>query len=404
MFSSLKNEYVKSMVVGIILLNFLIGLLALVNFIPISAIQSNVYTSIEDLNKEKEEKSIWKSPDLNADAVVMNIALNKECSVDSVFKPKHLGITTSKYLIQLNSYLDGDETVNEYVQYWHGYRVLWYPLFTVLSIKGILALAFTIVLLLILVTSYLISKDSWIFGMVWFTASSIFLLSSCVSLEYVPVTLITLISTLLILRSKPTLTNFICIGIVTMFFDFLTAETLTFTIPYLITLWKYKTSIKDGIKLGLGWLLGYVGTLGYKYLLMTIIYQENYFTQVKTIFEEHFENYSNGISVAMQMNLIVVLGEWVMKYLWIVALLAVVTIVATFIFRSKSISDSYWLQLCVLCTIPYLRYAVLDTHSLLLYYFTYRAQMVVPLCLYIMMYDNELVRLCKKKIGRGLIK
>lgn len=404
MFSSLKNEFLKSTVIGIVLLNFLIGLLVLVNFIPVQAMKENIYDSIEVLNSMERRSTSLLWSDFNADAVVMNIALNKECSTNGVLKPKHLGITTSKYLIQLNSFLDGDNTINEYVQYWHGYRVLWYPLLAVFDINGILALSFTITLVLILIITYHISKDDWVFGMVWLVSSSIFLLSCCVSLEYVPVALITLGSICILLRNEPKLWHFICIGIMTMFFDFLTAETLTFTIPYFICLWKYKTGIKDGVKFGLGWLLGYTGTLGYKCFLMTVVYHENYFTKMVDIFTKHFEHFSNGKSVAVSMNLTTILGVWVMDYLWAVILLGIGLVVVTFIFRNKNMSTGYWLQLCVLCSIPYLRYAVLDTHSLLLYCFTYRAQFIVPLCIYNLMKSNELIELYRKRLGKGLIK
>lgn len=181
----------------------------------------------------------------------------------------------------------------QYMRYWHGSTMIIRPLLMLFNIEQIYYLfAILLIILLVVLVIILIKKKTYllifslIIGLIITTSQYV---PFC--LEYVWTYLIMLISAILGIflekkekgNAKISLLMFIT-GIMTCFFDFLSTETLTFTIPILIIfiirnkeqrIKSINTEVKQIIKWMILWLLGYSLMWASKWILSSIILNVN---------------------------------------------------------------------------------------------------------------------------------
>ena len=368
--------------------NILVVLLFLVCLIPGESLRSNVIKSFPN-DTSFNNSSNLSLDDFNADAVAFNIMMadGKFSLVDNVFKAYRFGeVNTLKFIFQLKSYLYEDcNDYSEYIQYWHGYRVLWKPLLLFLDRDKIECLVFLAYLIAFLVVGHKFIKEKDYYLVLALSIVNIifiFLGGFC-TLEYIPIYFITLIGITLVYTEKcDYIVLFSCLGISTAFFDFLTAETLTFTLPFFILLYKNKAKFSDFLKCGFSWFLSYIGMFLYKYILMCIIYKENFFSKVVQIYKRDFVYDTMKVDRlnAIRFNLIKLVGD----NMWGYFILIFILFVLAYLFRSDKITASSYVISILLFIIPYVRYYILFSHSFNLWSFTYRAQMIDVLIIFLL--------------------
>ena len=383
----------------------LIFLLFLSTLIPAALTNRNLKDSYEIACTENNQINVMGAvykKDFNADAVEINIMMHdSEKKLDGVLKAPHYGCETQQYLSQLASYLNGDSTQrHEYIQYWHGYRILWKPLLVFFNITGIRIFYFIIMIFILCYTIHLmIKKKDMYLAAIYAIGNIVFLLNAAISLEYIPIALITQIGALIVYKKDNIDWTLLSIlGICTAFFDFLTAETLTFTIPCFMLLYKNQITIKKILKYGITWFISYVGTFGIKYLLLSIVYKRNYFSLSRQIYSEHLGNFSieNKFSaITTNINTAFNINGFHSNTITIIAFLIV--IILLYLIRNPSLNYNTIFSGIILFVLPYARYMVLLKHSITLCTFTFRAQMISFLIILYFFKDNILVSKAKNR-------
>lgn len=280
-FGGLNKTWQRICRCGVILLASIIGglgLLWLVSQIPRSAIHDHTkesaeyYLSFGEMKPDLIEGSDNTKRDFYADSIWLSIAYGYDGSLSSVISSKYAYIDGESAGENLHKQVQGELEANkDYSRYWHGSLVLVRPLLTVLNIRQIyilntviiIALMLTIALLLILHKEHagaVVFSASMISALIFFAGTSLEFAQAIILME-----LISIAAMYLVWKKKrknlPYLMFFA--GIVVNYLDFLTAETLTLTIPLLLVLWLRRRKKMDFVGLEkylyliVYWLAGY---------------------------------------------------------------------------------------------------------------------------------------------------
>ena len=295
-------SYLKSVLkyVFIFILTFLLLLSALlaVAKIPKSLIYNNMLESAEYLNSIPSgnyliESIISTRTDQFADTLLLNIAFHYDESnaLESVIWSKFAGYPNqyaAKYFLE--SVRDGAPAEQEYLRYWHGsneFVRLWHLFLNLKQIyicHAILMAALFIFLLRILWRNGLESEAVCLF--ISLLAVSAWVVPFC--LEYTWVFFCMLVASIIAVQLA--LSNkdqwlgclFLITGMVTIFLDFLTTETLSLLIPLLLVLRirerrgesvasQWILSLKSSIL----WLIGYCGMWISKWVLASVVLHQD---------------------------------------------------------------------------------------------------------------------------------
>ena len=180
---------------------------------------------------------------------------------------------------------------------------------------------------------------------------------------------------------------FLMIGMITVFLDFFTTETLTLTIPMLCLLTYMKKEENGGKELirfaaenTVSWVIGYIGMWVAKWGLAAIVLKKNvipyvsgHITQrmgtetrigetniIKTMFRNINclipMNYGSGFRIG-------------------VGVLLVVLVCFLVVYKKKDVCLPYVITVGAMAILPWLRFIILENHSYLHFMFTYRAQL-----------------------------
>lgn len=320
-----------------------------------------------------------------------------------------------------------DVTTESYSRYWHGsagiVRIL--LLFTdIQSIRYVIA-AVGVVLNLLLVM-HLFRRKQAVLGILYSIAflgiNGGFALTC---LEYAFVFLLIPVITLLLLKNDIIKSTnriqllFMVTGMLTAFFDFLTAETLTFTMPFVlltivrrnsnpVEMKRDKSVVKQEfflfLKTGVCWLTGYAGMFLSKWLLAAIFLGGNAFSGAVDSALNRVDGEINGLTteagtfkrfweilsgIVFRNTGCLYWGRSDMQVstiIYITVAILLVLFVIWYLFRKKK-TEYNWL-LVVVAVIPYIRFLILGNHSYLHYFFTYRAQMVTVFVILYMIYQS----------------
>lgn len=191
---------------------------------------------------------------------------------------------------------------------------------------------------------------------------------------------------------------FLVSGIVTNFFDFLTAEILTLLIPLLlmVSLHGRKESNKDekktpariSVKACILWGFGYLGMWAMKWIIASVILGENVMPYVTGHITQRVGVSEDGIGnplSALYLNLITIFPAG-MGDIWAVLSLVALVILACvlYVYKGNSVRKRYIITYIVLGLLPYIRYMVVFDHSFRHFVFTYRLQMATVLAIGLM--------------------
>ena len=388
----------------------LISLFLAVAAIPRHAIQENVRTSAEYLSKQKGAfPSIFlglssSSMDYYADAVLMDIAwyLDPAHPVESISWAKYYAEDKFNYngFVKrdfLNSVTKEISPNQQYLRYWHGSIVLVKPMLILWDIRGIYVVHGLAILLLMIWLIRLLYQQNCrseaIAFLISMVAVSIWFVPIC--MEYVWMflcMLITSIMTVKLMRARreqwlPVL--FLVTGMVAVFLDFFTTETMTLAIPLLFMIRIRK---REGLQEGtwravftntILWGIGYIGMWILKWGFAAFCLHQNVLPFIRESVWEHLRSESNMTFLEMKRQTVSrnihnlfpleygIIGQ---VFIIIMIILVVVLPVLRDRIRLKPVFNWYWIALYTFAgLIPIARYLVISNHSYVHAFFVYRA-------------------------------
>ncbi len=424
---------------GIITAFICVFLLFTTAYIPQSAIQKQMKESAEYYSEHLlfdrvTPFSFLSRQDNYADCILTNIIyhIDSENILTSVlsasyYNPDGEEVNESfSYAVNNPAGISGNDKIVpnvDYSRYWHGSMVLLRPLFMFFDIRMIRMILGIMILLLTVWFLYLLIREKYLFFaccyVVGLISVSAWMCGFCV--EYtmpflvmaVELPVLFLLMTRKVNNEKDEYQEKIlwCVlaasGIVTAFLDFLTAETLTFTVAYMLYLVMrnkrgqirgFKKECVRMIKSGGVWGIAYTLMFFLKWIMACIFLGKDAFmdalrqaafrmngdatlgnvTGAETVSD------SERIFGALWRNFACLLPFRDSMKVWTTVITLVVTVVAAFciwyLFRTKKVNDINRL-FGILAIIPVGRFIALNNHSYIHFFFTYRALLVTVVVL-----------------------
>lgn len=372
-----------------------IVLLIVIALIPKELVKSNMVKSSEEMydisyiyffnNQKNRAFLIHNYPD--------PITFNLTYSLDSK-KPFTSSILTKYYAskkfgekvnVREKAYFDYKPN-KEYYRYWHGNMFLVKALMLVFDYKNILIFLSVILIAFALLITYNLYRKNRLLALLFLISNlvcHVYVTFYC--LEYIYMFLLSYIMSLIAFKlidkdESKIICFFIIGGVLANFFDFLTTETLIFTLPFFIIFYfgrnkSFKDSLKFFLKSLIAFLLGYSLMWILKWLILIIIYKQSPNDFLNTHMEER------GFSLvavkkepfkSIYDNLkLIVPFCYLNNNLVILIIICYICYVIWLIIRKKI--DSKGIMLLLISIIPMLRYFVLYKHSIDHTFFTYRA-------------------------------
>lgn len=372
-----------------------IVLLIVTALIPKELVKSNMVKSSEEMydisyiyffnNQKNRAFLIHNYPD--------PITFNLTYSLDSK-KPFTSSILTKYYAskkfgekvnVREKAYFDYKPN-KEYYRYWHGNMFLVKTLMLVFDYKNILIFLSVILIAFALLITYNLYRKNRLLALLFVISNlvcHVYVTFYC--LEYIYMFLLSYIMSLIAFKlidkdESKIICFFIIGGVLANFFDFLTTETLVFTLPFFIIFYfgrnkSFKDSLKFFLKSLIAFLLGYSLMWILKWLILIIIYKQSPNDFLNTHIEER------GFSLvavkkepfkSIYDNLkLIVPFCYLNNNLVILIIICYICYVIWLIIRKKI--DSKGIILLLISIIPMLRYFVLYKHSIDHTFFTYRA-------------------------------
>jgi len=310
---------------------------------------------------------------------------------------------------------------NEYSRYWHGSQVLLRPLLLFTSIEGCRLILFALLLGLNAWLAVLLVRRRALRPLLIYTAGmlAVHFWMCAFALEYIMTFLVMTAACIAVVlvwnrcgdpqRRERRMTA-VCIsgGVLVCFLDFLTAETLVFTVPVLLWLMLCR---ENGQRLplrrvlgllarwGAAWLCAYAAAFSVKWALVYLVlgkdaflnalasaaYRVNREMEVAGAPETLTIRSSGRISMMLAHNIGCLFP--VSSGLGRVFVLATAGAVlaaagaALYLFRGRDTDGAFAAGALLTGLVPYARFVALSSHSLDHYFFTYRAQMAAVMAL-----------------------
>lgn len=288
-------------------------------------------------------------------------------------------------------------SVNDYSRYWHGYQVLLRPLLIFISYGNIRQMYGLILMILIGLNFYFLTKKLDVFIALAFLISlySVRFYTFFLSMQFSNVFIIMLIFNLFLLSRKTSMLKknfylpFFIVGSITNFIDLLTVPMITLGIPLVLVLYSEVSSTSSGQNLtiqylfkilfsSIFWGIGYGLTWFSKWCVASILLRKNVILDAlnKALFRtEGNKEYPLNRSEMLHNNLGLILN----KFCLVVFTLFIIFVVVM-VFYKKNLLRRYLnknaLYLITVALLPYTWYEVLANHSQIHYWFTYRLQFV----------------------------
>lgn len=423
---------------GIITAFICIFLLFTTAYIPQSAIQKQMKESAEYYNEHLlfdrvTPFSFLSRQDNYADCILTNIIyhINSENILTSVlsasyYNPEGEEVNESfSYAVDNPADVLVDDNVVpnvDYSRYWHGSMVLLRPLFVLFNIQTIRMILGIFILLLTVWFAYLLIRKKYSFFagcyIVGLLSVSAWMCAFCVEYTMPFLVMAVELPVLLLLMTKEVNNKedhqekiLWCVlaasGIVTAFLDFLTTETLTFTVAYMLYLVVrnkrgqiegFKKECVRMIKSGAVWGISYALMFFLKWIMACIFFGKDAFVEAlrQAAFRMNGDATLGNVTGAETVSD----GERIFGALWrnfacllpfrdsmrvqttviVLVITAVVAFCIWYLFRTKKVNDINRL-FGMLAIIPVVRFLVLNNHSYIHFFFTYRALLVTVVAL-----------------------
>ena len=431
-----KKTIVQCILAFFVTLALLVTALVATTAIPNEAIYDNMVESALTYKTTEryafdETRQLRRISDNYADNILLNVLWNMKSdtplrsALDTVYYDgEGQGLNLGLY----STITEGSEPNADYTRYWHGMVVVLRPLLLLFNITQIkwIGLGTAVLLLAVNVTLLCRKKQYFVAAALPLSYVGVHFWWMVKSAEYQPAILLSLLFTLLfVLFEKKGETALLCLsvmsGVAISFFDFLTTETLTILIPLAVVLllWQaeerlgnWKQNLPFLVKSVLAWGGAYGLTFVAKWSLASLVLQENKFVMAVSSAAERVSGTEGAdnlplyqqIPFAVLGNISTLFGGIARVDFYNIVLGLMITILAAgallYLFRGNYQKDITILML-LLGLVPYIRYLVLNNHSYLHEFFTYRAQAITILALLsVLWYNTDKSLLSRKKKRR----
>ena len=405
-----------------------------------SCVESGAYFEEHELFPLLLEGQFNTRQDNYADCILVNILyhIDKKDLLRSLIKASYYNPELQSVEVSLAESLAGDKTPDvDYFRYWHGGMVLLRPLFVFTGIRGARIILGVVLLLLTLTVIALMWKQKVkTLAVCYFLGNVIIQTWMCAfSIEYITTFLLMNIFLILLLLWFPPRTYtgafyrrvyaILCAsGVWTCFFDFLTTETLTVTMPILLLLvLRYQAGELESIRQEsrrllcglLCWGSSYAIMFITKWLLAVVVLGRQAFGEAMKAAGErvggavylgntNLDPEASGIqrflgAVIRNQGSLFPFRNTMGMGAAAISFLAVlfVCLALIYLFRSKQFDGRLLLLILMIGAVPYLRYIVLENHAYLHYFFTYRAQLVTVTGVLFVTYELGIRNILRKK-------
>ncbi len=400
------KKIVKYSLIYFFTLGLLLGLLVLVTQIPKSSIKENVKESAQyycdtGLFDRQVEGVHGSAIDHYADSILVAIAYqyDEHKPFTSVMWSSYYFTENNNENVNLLMAVEQDlEPNQQYLRYWHGSNVVVRPLLTILDVKGIYMVnAVVIGLLVLTLVVYLLLKKAYVpaiamgvglvLTQVWFVPGTFEY-----TWNYIIMLVMSIVGVTLGFRERWHHLGalFLVGGMVTNYFDFLSTETITLTVPLLLVLWIRNKIIqgedkKDiglfAVKNGFLWAVGYVGMWISKWIVAAVVLGENTLPYVTGHVAERISG-DVGLSTfqciyaALARNIKCLFPlEYGVTGAFVGVAVFVFVLYVGYVHYGKKEDKRYIVIYAAMALVPYVRYMVLHNHAFLHFFFTYRAQL-----------------------------
>lgn len=395
-----KNSFISYACIPFILTAVICFLLEVfVAVIPPSAVVENVqksalYYRLSGLHPQILEDRINTRKNHNGDSILLNLMYQQdpEHPVRSVILVPYFDEDSMDAITDcIAASVGGVEANAFHFRYWHGSMVWLKPLLCMMDITGIYNLyGFIIIGFTLLFFVRCLKKGNsgeGISYLITFIVIGGCMTISCTEYANIMILMMAMIPLFLIYgkRGEKELLRLCVIdGVLTCFIDFLTVETITFTIPMGILILLENTYLKTGdrknqiiktIKALLCWGISYAGMFLLKWLLAATMIGIGGIRDSFMRTNEHMKGYQME---ALFYN-ILMLFPWKKDIPIGVQITSVVIFIIVLLFTVFRLWKKKQMSLMILLLIPYIRFVVVGSHSYFHYYYTYRAQMITVL-------------------------
>lgn len=412
--------------IGVFLLTLGVCAAALVAvcLIPQSALQRGCTDSADYFLRHEKYPTVIEGyeatrVDNYADCVLLNVTWNVDADAplrSVIAAPYYHAEGSAVQDDLLSTVVDGKAPNSEYSRYWHGSQVFIRPLLTVTSITGVRWIMFGVLLALnAVLAAALLRRRQYAPAAIYFAA--LLLVGgwmTAFSLEYIMVFLVQAAMCIAVCRlwdggdaqrRERCMTRlFVVGGAMTCFFDFLTTETLTFTVPFILyvllgrrdgaeTAQPLRAQLVRLLRWGAAWLCSYAAMFAVKWALVYCTMGgdalrnalESAATRIDGNAADVTLSVTQQMLVALVQNLSCLLplaGDHTIGFVLLVsASVPVVLGMVLYLFRGERLDGAFMVVLLVVGAIPHLRYMVLSNHACMHFFFTYRAQMATIMAL-----------------------
>lgn len=390
--------------------SILFALLLLTALIPQEALQTHMEESAEYLiDTDEHFYNIINNFDCTkidqyADSMLLNVAYNidHEHPLESILWARyHFESANTRNADFHEAVFEEAEPNEQYLRYWHGSIVVVRLFHLIGNIKQLYVLHAIVLTLLFTWLEIVLCKNRMrleaLFIVISMLAVNLWVVPWC--LEYTWMFIVMFVASIFTLNISfksnyeklPLL--FMIIGIVAAYLDFLTTETLTFTIPFLLALRvrKHVTSDKQSsfewkflVLCGIMWLTGYAGMWALKWGISAGVLHENVIPYLKGNMDYHLgigSHYSYFVLLltGLMRNTICLFpqgyGYVGISTALILLFTGLLIPVVKDIIRLKS--SIHWHNVLLygaIGMIPFFRYAAIVRHMWWHFFFTYRAQ------------------------------
>lgn len=413
-----------------IVLSVLWGLLTAAAAIPNEKIYENTLSSalyFKDKGPYNIEPAFMLIQDNFADVILMNVVWNMGegdpfvSALNTAYYDGNDGEVDYGENWGFYCAVNGTPPNTDYSRYWHGTGAVIRPLLLFTDMQGIKLIGTITAFVLLAINLGLLLKKRQFFAAGALTAAflSVHIWNVCLSLEYQPAIIITLLILpfFIIFEKNDGALSVLSVisGVMIAFFDFLTCETLTIIIPLIIVfimrkqekrLPTLKNNLLLSIKCAVAWGLSYMGAYLVKWSAASLVTGENKFAAAISSVEERIGGGAEELSPLEQFFLAPLAnistlfygGERVDPRALIggIALCAVIFGAVFYLFRSPEKYDGgFAVLMLILGMVPILRYFVLNNHSYLHEFFTYRALASTVLAFFAVLWYS--IDFCPKK-------
>ena len=321
----------------------------------------------------------------------------------------------------------------DYSRYWHGSQIFIRPLLMIMSVEAIRCTMFVVLMALTLwlVVNLIKQKQFYAAGIYVISLVAVKFWMTLVSLEYITTFLVMTVACIGVtyicknrtmetcMRNRKLTGLFIASGVITSFLDFLTTETLTFTIPLILYLFLIKSQERQGtfrqelyriIQWGIAWLCSYALMFLAKWGLILVTLGRDSFQNALqnaalrvsgSIYAEEAGSMGKQLSGALLRNLACLFpvtsdvseGTIVLYTCGVLAVLGALF----YLFRKDPVDVKFIGLLALIAMIPYARFVSLSNHSYIHYFFSYRAQMASVMAIFGMLIYSIQPVLCHEK-------